>query len=132
MHGDEIDVFGKLRMLEPDVPGFGGRHRLRRTGELLAGHIEIHTELLDTEIVAQKHLVADDQAVHVAIVPRRCDRGAELAHVVGVVSRQPRTGGDLQVVQFCERNDRRIVERAIGADAGGAARQQQQVGADLL
>ena len=76
VHADEINMFGQLRMRQPDVPGLRGAHRL---ADRRRGPVEILLELLDGNITLQDDLVADEHPHDIDVSARQLDGRLELA-----------------------------------------------------
>ena len=95
VHGDEVDVRGQFRMLDPDVPGLGGAHGLPRR---CTHAIEVGEQVGHGQVAAQHDFVADEHAVDVAVLVRQPDDGFDLALVALAVRIEPAAEHDLQVM----------------------------------
>ena len=129
VHGDVVDVLDELRMLEPHVPRLRGAHRLLDRG---ANPIELARQLGDAQVVAQDHLVADDQADDVRMTVGDVDGGGELGLVGREVAVEPRAERDLELMAGGEFRDLpEALQRGIAAHRRDLAGEQAQVGVDL-
>ncbi len=54
----------QFRVLDPDMPGFGGRDRQFGFGLDL---VEVDNQLLHFQILAQQRFVADDESLYVGV-----------------------------------------------------------------
>ncbi len=129
VHGDEVHVLDQLRVLLPDVPRLGGRHRL---ADLRAGAVQVGHQLGRLDVVAQQHLVADQHAGDgLRVAPRLRRHRVDLLVVVQQASVDPRAGHHVQALGRGQADHLRVLDRVVGADVPGVARQQLEVGADL-
>ncbi len=100
VRGDEVDRRRKFRIVAPDIPDFTSRNRD------IDGFFNFFDKLdqpLDLLIAAIDRLVADDHAVHIAVVPRQTDCGFDLALVALDVLVDPGADGDLEPEFRCDR-----------------------------
>ena len=95
VHGDVVDVLDQLRILDPHMPRLGGAHRLLDRG---AHAIELARQFGDGEIVAQDHLVADDQADDVRMTVGDVDRRGDLRLVRRELAIEPGAERDLELM----------------------------------
>ena len=78
VRGDEVDGRGQFRIVAPDIPDFACRNRdIDRFFDLL----DELDEVFDLLLAAKDRLVADDDAVHVAVALGEADGGLDLALV---------------------------------------------------
>jgi hypothetical protein len=129
VNADKVAMLGELGMLQPDVPGLRGSHRLANRS---AGPIQVSLELPEGHIPAQDNFVADKDPHDVQVGARQLDRRLELPFVVVTVVVDPRAHRNIDSVAL--RELRHITQRAIdavGTDGVDLAGQQLQVGIDL-
>ena len=130
MRGDEIDVLGQLRVLEPDVPGLGRADRLvhRRTRPVQQRH-----KPLDVDITPQQGLVANDQPHDVAVIPGQSYGFLELGLGLGLPAIHPGANGDIQVMPVGQCGDlgQRTLDR-IAPHCMRATGQQSQILVNLF
>ena len=78
VRGDEIDIGAELGIVAPDVPDLAGRDGHADRALHLLDHLD---EVFDLLLAAIDHLVADDDAVDVAVLAGELDGGLDLALV---------------------------------------------------
>ncbi len=126
---DQVGVLGQLRVLLPDVPLLGGRHRhLDRR----AHAVHERDQLLGGDFLAKQRLVAHGHANHAARVVGQIDGLGDLALVAFLVVADPDAQGHAQaeLLGDCRNVGQRAVHR-VGADVVGVLAQQLQVLANL-
>ena len=129
VRGDEVDRGGKLRMIDPGVPDFAGGDGDR--GVALDA-LDLADQLIDRLLAAVDRLVADHDAVDVAMLAGEVDDGAQLALVALGVLVDPGADRDPQAELLGDRgHELGAAGRRIGADHAGVGRDGAKVGADL-
>ena len=126
--GDVVDVLGELGIAQPDVPGLGGRYRL---ADRLTDAVEVADHLVDGQVAAQDHFVADHHPFDVTHAAGDVDQGLDLALVGVGAGVEPGAGGDKHVAFAREIEQIRHVGDAVGAQAVGAAPEQVEVGGEF-
>ena len=127
--GDEVDVGGQLGVADPDVPGFGGGHRLAHPALDLA---DVADQLGRRLAGVQHLLVADDDALDRAGLAHRLLDGVELLLVALFILADPDAGRQVQAGLLGQGRDRGLVAAAVGAHAAGVVGQDLEVGQDRL
>ena len=110
--GDVIDVLGELGVAQPHVPGLGGGHRL---ADRLSHAVEVADHLVDGQVAAQDHFVADHHAFDVTHAAGDVDQGLDLALVGVGAGVEPGAGGDQHVALPRQRQQVGHVGDAVGA-----------------
>ena len=119
VHGDEVDVTRDLVHLlallaigrQPDIPGFGGRHRHADTAP---DDVDVADQLLRRQVATQQGFVADDDAFDVRTRVGLLDQRLDLDVVAVLPAIEPGAGGHRHAVLAGERRDLRRIEGAIG------------------
>ena len=143
VHGEIIDLRGELGMLEPDIVDLGGRHRDRgaalhplNLGDEVLDRgvgVEIRARQRMAGLLTEDRLVADDDAVDVAVVLGEGDSALDLLLVLLFPIVEPDALSKPQAVGRCQwRHLLHAVGRAIGPDVLRIGRDRREVGLDLL
>ena len=124
-----IHVVGQLMVLDPDMPRLG-----RTDGNLqgLARLVQIDGELLQGQILAQQHLVADDGPHDVWVFDGRLQEYLHVGLVLLLIVIDPDAGGDIDTVFSSQLGNffQNIFYR-VGADGIAFPLQQRQVGLEF-
>src|SRR5262245_28596515 len=116
-------------MFDPYVPDFAGRHWNVGRALHALNHLDQVADLL---LVAEDRLVADNDAVDVAVALRQVDHRADFSLVAILVLVDPRTGGDPQSEFGCDaRHQLNATSRRVGTDRASQRSQQLEVGSNL-
>ena len=130
VRGDEIDGGGEFRIVAPDVPDFACRHR---NVDRLLDPLDQLDQVFDLLLAAVDRLVADDDAVDVAVALGEIDGGLDLALVAVDVLVDPGADRDLEAELGGDRRHQfDAAGRRVQADRPRQRRQLLQVGADFL
>jgi hypothetical protein len=128
--GDEVDGRRKLGMIEPGAPDFAGGHW---DGRLALDAMDLGNEFVDGLLAAVDRLVADHDAVDVAMLARKIDDVAHFAAVALGVLVDPGTHRHPQPELTRHlRHQLGAAGRRIGAHHPGIRRDGLQVGANLF
>ncbi len=120
VRGDEIDGGGEFRVLEPDIPDFAcGHGNIDRSLDAL----DQLDQILDLLLAAVDGLVADDNAVDVAVALGEIDRRQHLAFVAVDILVDPGADRDLEFD---------AAGRGVKPDRPRQRRQCLEVGADFF
>src|SRR5262249_35601674 len=115
-------------MFDPYVPDFASRHWNVGRALHALNHLDQVADLL---LVAEDRLVADDDAVDVAVALRQVDHRANFTLVAILVLVDPRAGGDSQSELGCNsRHELTTASRGIGTNRASSWTQQLEAGTD--
>src|SRR5690606_17455502 len=129
---NEINLAAKLRIAQPDVPGFGGRHFDMPAGQFGTDAADILDQVLDRNIGAQQRFVADQHAPHVVMRRGDADEFAYLFLVAVDTSVEPGTLHHFETIATGDLRDLALaIECGVGADLPDLAGQHLHVLLDL-
>ena len=129
VRGNIVDGRNKFGMLDPDVPDFAGGDRNVRRALHALDHLN---QVADFLLVAVDRLVADDDAVDVAVALCEIDHRADFALVAILIFVDPCAGRNAQPeFRRYARHEFDAAGRRICADRARVGREQLEIGANL-
>ncbi len=128
--GDEIDVIGQLRILQPDVFRFRDGHGL---ADMRASLVEVADHLVDGEVVAKQHFVSDEHPFNgVRVAARQGDKRVQLSFVIVQAGVDIGSRHDLEPLFLGHTVNLRVLQRGVRADTPGVLAQELQIAVDLI